>query len=187
MPRHLYTPAEGGRPICPLELRAGIVEGAWTPSAAEIMAHSAAVMTPYEAESLLPKFGGFSPSRSSLDRLPKALSKRWEENRVAWEAAIRESEAVPVGTAIVAVSLDGVTVPMKGSILFWSDCRMLLEPLTGFSGNQEAGQVTRLPIRPIQEVFGLRRPEMPSPARSRFLREAAASGAGWDTRQSRDR
>ena len=76
---------------------------------------------------------------------------------------------------------------MKGSILFWSDCRMLLEPLTGFSGNQEAGQVTRLPIRPIQEVFGLRRPEMPSPAHSRFLREAAASGAGWDTRQSRDR
>ena len=141
VPRHLYTPAEGGRPICPLELRAGIVEGAWTPSAAEIMAHSAAVMTPYEAESLLPKFGGFSPSRSSLDRLPKALSKRWEENRVAWEAAIRESEAVPVGTAIVAVSLDGVTVPMKngGRAKKREEARKQGKETRGPAGYREAG------------------------------------------------
>jgi len=77
------------------------------------MAHSVAVMTPYEAEELLPKFGGLAPSRSSLDRLPKRISERWEEHRAEWEAAIRASEAVPVATGLVVVSLDGVTVPMK--------------------------------------------------------------------------
>lgn len=111
--RHLYAPVDGGRPICPLELRAGIIEGTWTPSAAELMAHSVAVMTPYEAEALLPKFGGFSPSRSSLDRLPKKLSERWEASREAWEKALREMRVVPQGAAIIGVSLDGVTVPMK--------------------------------------------------------------------------
>lgn len=111
--RHLYRPEGKGKPICPMDIRAGVIEGAWTPRAAEIMAHSAAVMTPYEAEALLPKFGGLAPSRSSLDRLPKALSKRWEENRALWESAIRETEIVPIATGIVVASLDGVTIPMK--------------------------------------------------------------------------
>src|SRR5688572_18535303 len=31
--RNLYLPVGGGRTVCPLELRSGIVEGAWTPHA----------------------------------------------------------------------------------------------------------------------------------------------------------
>jgi hypothetical protein len=111
--RFLYKPEGSGRPICPLELRAGIVEGSWTPCAAEIMLRSVALMSPYEAERLLPKFGGFRPSRSSLDRLPKAVSKRWEESRTEWETAIRDTEVVPTAAGTVVLSLDGVTVPMK--------------------------------------------------------------------------
>lgn len=110
---NLYRPVNGGKPICPLELRAGIIRGNWTPAAAELMVYSAGLMTPGEAESLLKKFGGFSPSKSSIDRLPKTISKRWEVNRESWEAAIREQEQLPLEAEIVAVSLDGVTVPMK--------------------------------------------------------------------------
>jgi hypothetical protein len=29
--RSLYRPSQGGPTLCPLELRAGIIEGAWTP------------------------------------------------------------------------------------------------------------------------------------------------------------
>jgi hypothetical protein len=111
--RSLYRPEGRGRPICPLDLRAGVVEGCWTPCAAEVMAQSVALMTPYEAEGFLPKLGGLAPSRSSLDRLPKALSKRWEENRTVWEDAIRSQETVPIEAGIVVVSMDGVQVPMK--------------------------------------------------------------------------
>ena len=111
--RHLYHPKGGGRSVAPLELRAGIVAGQWTPMAAEVMAHSTAVMTPYEAEDLLRKFGGFSPSRSSLDRLPKSLSEKWETNRWEWENAIRSQATVPAEAETLAISLDGIKLPMK--------------------------------------------------------------------------
>jgi len=75
--RNLYQPVGGGRTICPLELRAGIVGGSWTPRAARIMATVVAEVPPNEAENLIKEFGGMNPSASSLDRLPKQLSERW--------------------------------------------------------------------------------------------------------------
>ena len=54
-----------------------------------------------------------APSKSSLDRLPKGLSARWEANREQFESALREASVVPDEAATVAVSLDGVMVPMK--------------------------------------------------------------------------
>ena len=54
-----------------------------------------------------------SPSKSSLDRLPKQLSERWEAERERFEAALRAEETVPPEAYDVAVSLDGVMVPMK--------------------------------------------------------------------------
>jgi len=114
--RFLFTPneaSEQARSICPLEVRAGMVVGLWTPCAAEVMAQSAAIMTPYEAERLIRKFGGFMPSRSSLDRLPKALSARWESNREAWEESVRQHETLPIEAEMVTTSLDGVMVPTR--------------------------------------------------------------------------
>jgi len=57
--------------------------------------------------------GNMSPSKSSLDRLPKALSARWEEERVHFEKALRAEDVIPQHTSTVAVSLDGVLAPMK--------------------------------------------------------------------------
>ena len=83
--RHLYRPRGGGQTICPLELRSGIVEGAWTPRAARLMVLMVAELPPGEAAKLLEEIGGLVPSASSLDRLPKDLSARWEERRCEWE------------------------------------------------------------------------------------------------------
>ena len=101
------------RAVVPMELRAGIVEGHWTPLAARQASRVAAQMTPSEGEGLLRELGNMVPSKSSLDRLPKALSARWEANREAFESTLREAMVVPDEAVTVAVSLDGVMVPMK--------------------------------------------------------------------------
>ena len=101
------------RTVVPMELRAGIVEGHWTPLAARQASCVVAQMTPSEGEALLRELGNMAPSKSSLDRLPKALSARWEASREAFESALREAAVVPDEAVTVAVSLDGVMVPMK--------------------------------------------------------------------------
>lgn len=112
--RHLYRRADGtGKAKCPLELRAGIVESSWTPQAAERICQTVAVMTPYEAEVVIAGFGGMKPSRSSLDRLPEQVSARWEARRHEFELEVRQQETVPQRAVTVAVSLDGVMVPLR--------------------------------------------------------------------------
>ena len=101
------------RAVVPMELRAGIVEGHWTPLAARQASGVVAQMTPNEGEALLRELGNMAPSKSSLDRLPKGLSTRWEANREAFESTLREAATVPEEAVTVAVSLDGVMVPMK--------------------------------------------------------------------------
>lgn len=101
------------RAVVPMELRAGIVEGHWTPLAARQGAHMVAEMTPAHAQTMLRELGNMTPSKSSLDRLPKGVSARWEANRERFEASLREVSVVPEEAVTVAVSLDGVMVPMK--------------------------------------------------------------------------
>jgi hypothetical protein len=104
---------EGGRALSPLDLRLGIVEGRWTPEAAQQAAWVVSQMTPETAEELFERIGNMTPSKSSLDRLPKALSARWEEDRVHFEQALRDGDVIPHGAKVAAVSLDGVLAPMK--------------------------------------------------------------------------
>lgn len=101
------------RTLCPLELRAGIVEGRWTPLAARQVAFVVAHLTPQEGEDLFRELGNMRPSKSSLDRLPKQLGACWEGERMRFEAMLRAQETVPSEAVAVAVSLDGVMVPMK--------------------------------------------------------------------------
>jgi hypothetical protein len=96
-----------------MELRAGVVEGFWTPLAARQATWSVAHLTPQESEEMFALLGGMNPSRSILDRLPKQLSERWEADRRRFETRLREVEQVPKEATIVAVSLDGVMLPMK--------------------------------------------------------------------------
>jgi hypothetical protein len=112
--RSLYRRGgEGERTVCPLELRAGMVERRWTPLAARQAAFVVAHLTPHEGEDLFRELGNMTPSKSSLDRLPKQLSGRWEAERERFEAALCAEETVPPEAVTMAVSLDGVMVPMK--------------------------------------------------------------------------
>lgn len=114
--RNLYRPAgRGSRSICPLELRAGIIRGYWTPRAARQGAFAVAHVTPGNSQALFEELGGMQPSRASLDRLPKELSTHWESQRQEWEAALRAQQTVPHEASVIAISVDGVTVRMKGA------------------------------------------------------------------------
>jgi hypothetical protein len=111
--RSLYRRPGGRHALCPLDLNAGIIEGYWTPLAAKQSSWAVAHLTPKESEELFEMLGNMTPSKSSLDRLPKALSAHWEAHRVPLEVALRQDESVPPEAVSMGVSLDGVMAPMK--------------------------------------------------------------------------
>lgn len=113
VPRNLYRPVGRGKSICPLELRAGIIGGCYTPVLARQVWYMMGHMTSDETSKLFAELGINGPSSSSCDRLPKQLSSVWEANREQWEDALRQQEVVPVEAAVLGVSLDGVMVPDK--------------------------------------------------------------------------
>ncbi|MBM3136387.1 MAG: hypothetical protein FJZ89_14125 [Chloroflexi bacterium] len=139
--RHLYRPAgRGSKSICPLELRAGIIGGHFTPRAARQAAFVTAQLTPGESEALFDELEGMRPSRASLDRLPKTLSAQWENHRQEWESALRTQETVPAEATMMAVSVDGVMIPMKDGTA--DRTAKQAEPgkhASGPTGNQEVG------------------------------------------------
>jgi hypothetical protein len=111
--RSLYRVPRDGRTICPLELRAGIIEGYWTPRAAQQATWAVAHLTPQESAELFDLLGNMTPSKSTLDRLPKALSAHWEAQRPHFETTLRQQETIPEEAVSMAVSLDGVMAPMR--------------------------------------------------------------------------
>ncbi len=112
--RFLFVPCSGqGRGICPMELRAGIVAGYWTPRSAKIATTAVGQMTPKECAELFSEQGGMQPSTSSLDRLPKVVSDHWERKREEFEAELRSMEVIPPNAVTMAVSIDGVQALMK--------------------------------------------------------------------------
>jgi len=113
VPRNLYRPKGGGKCICPLELRVGIVGGWCSPLLARQVGFLMGHMPSRTTTEVFIEFGIDGPSQSSCDRLPKILSAQWEQRREEWEAALRAEEIVPAEATVVAVSLDGVMVPDK--------------------------------------------------------------------------
>jgi hypothetical protein len=113
VPRNLFRPSGGGKAVCPLELRAGIIGGLCTPAMARMATYSMGHMPSVETEALFREFGIEGPSSSTCDRLPKVVDAAWESHRGEWEDALRTGETVPAEAKVLAVSLDGVMVPDK--------------------------------------------------------------------------
>ena len=111
--RNLFRPAGGGKAICPLELRAGVVGGICTPAMARMVTYSMGHMTSTESSALFREFGIEGPSSSTCDRIPKVIDQAWERHREEWEEALRAAETVPAEAKVLAASLDGVMVPDK--------------------------------------------------------------------------
>lgn len=112
--RSLYVKGESGeKAISALECRAGIVEGYFSPEAAKLGVWVTAHLTPQEGEALFERLGGMTPSKASLDRLPKGVSEHWEASREQFEQVLLDEAKLPATATAISVSLDGVLVPMK--------------------------------------------------------------------------
>ena len=101
--------------VCPMDLRCGIIEDWWTGRAAKQAVMMVSHMTPAQAECVFDRIGNMAPSKASLDRLPKLVSERWEERREELFRELCDEIRIPDNTASLAVSLDGVHIPMDGS------------------------------------------------------------------------
>jgi hypothetical protein len=112
--RATYQRSGRGRVAVPLELRLGIVEGAYTPRVARILTKAVALMPEAEAEDLLAEVGVANVSKSTLHRMPRAIASRYESRREIIERALRGRDPIPEGTVTIQVGLDGVMVPQDG-------------------------------------------------------------------------
>lgn len=121
--RSLFRVARGTPSICPMELRAGIVEKFWSPSASKQALLMVSQMNPYDAAKVFKELGAMTPSKSSLDRLPKKLSYQWEIKQDEFEKSVSENFKIPKEAVAIGVSLDGVLVPMKGAVVLPNDSR----------------------------------------------------------------
>ncbi len=121
--RTLYRTVRNGSTSCPLELNAGLIEGFWTPQAAKQAIHLVSLNTPVESEQIFKEFGLMSPSKSSLDRLPKKLDDYWQADRVNLEQSLFDVFEIPPKAAICAVSLDGVMISTRYAQILPGDSR----------------------------------------------------------------
>jgi hypothetical protein len=110
--RNLFRPVGGGKAVCPLELRAGII-GDCTPTLARQVSYLMGKLPSSETAGVFTELGVEGPSASTCDRVPKLISPIWESHRVAWEDALRTQETVPAEATVLGCSLDGVMVPDK--------------------------------------------------------------------------
>ena len=85
-----------------------------------------------------------TPSKSTLDRLPKALSGHWETHRPHCEATLRHQETIPAAAMAMAVSLDGGMAPMQDGERHAKRTQAVAEGKTpsGPAGSQEVGCAT---------------------------------------------
>jgi hypothetical protein len=179
--RSLYRHPHGGHAVCPLELHAGIIEGAWTPLAAKQATWVVAHVTPKEGEELFDLLGNMTPSKSTLDRLPKALSVHWEAHRPQCEATLRHQEDLPPEAVAMAVSLDGVMAPMKDGQRHAkrTQARAQGKSPSGPAGYQEVGCATvSYYDRHGERLCTRRMARMPEPNKATLKGQLTAEGMG---------
>ena len=179
--RSLYRSPQGGQAVCPLELRTGLIEGSWTPLAAKQAVWVVAHLPPTEGEELFALLGTMTPSKSTLARLPKALSARWEAQRPRLEATLRHQEAVPPEAVAMAVSLDGVMAPMKDGQrqATRTHARATGTAPRGPAGSQEGGCATvSYDARHGERLCTRRMARMPEPNKATLKRQLTAEVMG---------
>ena len=111
--RGLFRSSRSGAADCPMEARAGIFRGFWTPLAAKGALMAVSELPPRRVFALLQTLLGASASCSSLDRLPKAFNALYEEYQDEYEQELRRGEVVSESAATVVVALDGVMVATR--------------------------------------------------------------------------
>lgn len=101
-----------GPTVVPLELAAGLIEGA-TPALAYRVALGYAQGPGRHAEEQMQADGRRPPSRSTLERVGKAIGTQTHRVAPRIEAVVRREEVLPPRAHAIVVGLDRTTVPME--------------------------------------------------------------------------
>ena len=106
------TGERNGPTVVPLELVAGLIEDA-TPALAYRVALGYAQGPGRQAEDQMHADHRRPPSRSTLERLGKAIGTAVTQAVPRIEPVVREAETLPEGACAVSVGIDRTTVPME--------------------------------------------------------------------------
>jgi hypothetical protein len=101
-----------GATVVPLELASGLIEGV-TPALAYRVALGYAHGPGRQAEEQMHADHRQPPSRSTLERLGKAIGTHTDRAAPRIEAAVRAGESLPADAHAIVVGLDRTTVPME--------------------------------------------------------------------------
>lgn len=112
--RHLYRQegVRNGPTVVPVDLRAGIVEGRFTPAAALGFARMAQAMPSREAEATCESLHVLPYSRTEHFRMGVELGSRWDELRAKAEPVLVTEMELHPAAASVSVAVDRVSMPM---------------------------------------------------------------------------
>lgn len=112
--RHLYREdaVHNGPTVVPLELRAGMVLGRWTPMAAEAMAHLHQALPAREAADTCKRLKVLNVSRSTLLRAGEQLGAHWQVHKDDAELQLVQEMELDDDAHALSASVDRVTVPM---------------------------------------------------------------------------
>ena len=106
------TGERNGPTIVPLDLATGMIEGA-TPALAYRVALGYAQGPGRRAEEQMHADHRRPPSRSTLERLGKAIGTQMTEAAPQIEPVVRQVETLPDGARAISVGIDRTTVPME--------------------------------------------------------------------------
>lgn len=101
-----------GPTIVPLELRAGLIARA-TPAFAYAVAQGYAKAPMRHVEQDMRAAGRVPPSRSTLERMAKAIGAATKEQLFVIEQHVRANEKLPEAAHAVTIGLDRTTIPME--------------------------------------------------------------------------
>lgn len=101
-----------GPTIVPLDKRAGMVEGRYTPAAAKAVAKLAEALPSRDADALARSLDVLPYSRASQQRAGLDLGARWDTLHAAAEPTITEQMTIPKAAAALSVAADRVALPM---------------------------------------------------------------------------
>lgn len=100
----------GGEQLVPLEKRAGLIEGSWTPQTAEAVSRLVQSTPPREAVENVAPLGLLPYCRSTFERIAHTMGQRWEADRDEFEDELIEVFEVPEEATGISVAYDRVRV-----------------------------------------------------------------------------
>lgn len=112
--RHIYrlVGIHNGPTVVPLELRAGMVEGRFTPAAAIGLAHMNEAMPSREADEVARSLGVLPYSRSAQHRGGTAMGAKWAEMEETTASELLKVMKIPEEAYSIALGIDRVSMPM---------------------------------------------------------------------------